>query len=109
MGNNLNGILLWNKVMRNHEKEIRNSFIFHDKYVRKADNIIHKAKRLFKPNLSSKRRMYKKGDKRNTIHTELVYVGIHVRYILRKVLQFDINEDHKVCIYIKCNNINNNF
>ena len=80
MHNNINGILQWDKLMQKYEAIIRNTFVFHDQFIKNATRrMCQIRKAVLKYNNTSTVHMRKNKDRRKKKPPELIYVGIHVR------------------------------
>ena len=81
MGNNINGVLHWNWVMKPYENIIKDAFVFRDKFAKKADKIFAKIRHV----ITQQKRMNQgqsksfKTRKKKTLSPDIIFVGVHVR------------------------------
>ena len=83
MGNNVNGVLQWNRVMELHKKDIKGAFIFHDKFTQGADEKLLKIKEVIRQlkktsNTKNRKKKFRK-QKKSLIFPDLIFVGMHIR------------------------------
>ena len=81
MGNNVNGKLHWHGVMKPHEKLIKDAFIFHDKFAKKADKIFAKIRHVITQGIMMNRGRNKDltTQKEKAHSSDIAFVGVHIR------------------------------
>ena len=83
MGNTINGILSWDKLLAKYESSIRNTFKLHAKYTQAVNKKLNGIKKIALKSHSKfavgTKKKKKKQKMLNTDIPEMIYVGIHVR------------------------------